>query len=312
MKMAWSQISQFKNVFSFKNFRFHLFALLLIPAKVFASACCGGAFTLPAVITGDDAAQLSTSFSRSNIQADVGADGVWTKRKSTDMTQIFKIDGARIFNDRWQAGFSLPVQTRQIDGLGSSSGLGDVALQGGYEYLPEWEYSPWKPRGVGFLTLSLPTGKPYEEAYIDDAGLSSRGRGFWTAGAGTILTKVIRVWDVNAVSEVHRSFERTASGNTFQPGYGGSVATGIGWNQQNLRLGGAIAWAQEDAINVRGVTNSDGHAARFATGTLSASYVFQETWAGSLSYSDQTLFGDPSTTSLSKSVALVLQKRWTR
>lgn len=290
------------------------FCLLLLaaPLKVAASACCGGAFALPAVITGDDAAQFSLSYSQATVLADVGADGVWSKRDQEDLTQILKIEGARIFFDRWQGGFSLPVQNRRMEVQGSSAGLGDAVLQVGYEYLPEWEYNPWKPRGVGFMSLTLPTGKPFEEAVLEDGGLSSRGRGFWTLGLGTILTKVHRAWDVNAVFEAHRSFEKNWQGNSYQPGFGGSVALGAGWNKNNLRLGSAIAWNQEDPIDVRGVNHFNGQVQRYATASLSASYVFPGNWAGTISYADQSLFGEPSTASLSKSLALVLQKRWSR
>jgi hypothetical protein len=296
----------------FKNASKFAPLLFLLPLRVFASACCGGAFALPAIITGDDAAQLSTSFAQSRIDADVGTDGIWSKRTDNDITKILKIDGARIFADRWQLGFSIPVQSRTKDGAGDSSGIGDVGLQAGYEYLPEWDYSPWKPRGVGFLNLTLPTGKAFEEATLDDGGLSSRGRGFWSVGAGTIFTKIIRTWDANAVIEGHRSFERSSRGNTYVPGYGGSLTLGAGWNHEDLRLGGGIGWNQEDAVDVRGQTSSSGHRQNYATGTLSASYMLAQNWAATISYSDQTWFGDPASVSLARSVALVLQKRWTR
>src|SRR5437868_7601347 len=95
-----------------------LVVILLAPLQAMASACCGGAFSLPSVITGDDAAQLSTSFSQSTVQADVSADGVWSRRVTQDRTQTLKIDAARIFLDRWQAGFSLPVQIHDKEGYG--------------------------------------------------------------------------------------------------------------------------------------------------------------------------------------------------
>src|SRR5437868_8784166 len=88
------------------------FLLSLLPAQVLASACCGGAFSIPAIITGDDAGQVSTSFSQSQVQADVTANGVWRKRDTSDVSQTFKIDAAHVVDDRFQAGISVPVQTR--------------------------------------------------------------------------------------------------------------------------------------------------------------------------------------------------------
>jgi hypothetical protein len=294
-----------------KTFVSKIFWLLffLAPLKLHASACCGGAFTLPAVITGDDAGQVTTSLSQSKIEATVDTQGVWTKNTDNDTTQIFKLDMAHIFQDRWQAGISISVQTHSKQNQGSSSGFGDIATQLGYEYLPEWDYNPWKPKGIGFLSLVLPTGKPYEAAVEEDGGLSSRGRGFLAVGVGTVLTKNIRAWDFNSVLEGHRAFDKTVNGIAYQPGYGGSIAIGAGWNAQSLRLGGSVAWSEEQAVKTE---LSEGHAKRYATGNLSASYLFDETWAATAMYSDQTLFGNPSSVDLSKTFALFLQKRWAR
>lgn len=284
----------------------------LSPVSVLASACCGGAFSIPAVITGDDKAQVSTSFSHSRIHADVSPDGLWRKRKADDITEVFKIDAAHIFVDRWQAGFSLPIQSRTKEGRGTSSGLSDIAMQVGYEYLPEWEYHPIRPKGVGFLTAIVPTGTSLEESLATDGGLSARGRGFWAVGAGTVLTKIHKAWDLSATFEAHHSFPKTSHGNTLTPGLGSSAAFGIGWNTQWARIGGALAWTQEDPVKVSGDNISNGSLQRYATASVSASYIFPENWAGTVSYSDQTLFGNPSTTALSKGLVVLLQKRWNR
>lgn len=290
------------------------FLVALLPAKVLASACCGGAFSIPAIITGDDAAQISTSLSQSKVQADVTADGVWRRRESSDVTQVFKIDAAHIIDDRFQAGVSIPVQSRTRGGAqgGTSSGLGDIALQGAYEFLPDWDYNPYRPKGVSFLTLTLPTGKSLEESLNEDVGLSARGRGFWALGAGAVFTKNYRSLDFNSALEVHRSLAKTIHDLELTPRNGGSASFGAGWNTAVWRVGGAISWNQEDAVTVRGANYSDGSTQRYATGTLVVSYLLPDHWTGIASYSDQTLFGDPSTATLSKSAMILLQKRWSR
>lgn len=290
------------------------FLVALLPVQVLASACCGGAFSIPSIITGDDAAQVSTSFSQSKVHADVTADGIWRRRESSDVSQVFKIDGAFIIDDRFQMGFSIPVQSRTRAGAqgGTSSGLGDIALQGAYEFLPDWDYNPLRPKGVGSLTLTLPTGKSLEESLNEDAGLSARGRGFWAFGTGAVFTKSFRAWDFNSTLEVHRSLAKTIHDFELTPGNGGSASFGAGWNTATLRLGGALSWNQEDAVRVRGASSSDGSTQRYATGTLVISYLLPDQWTGIVSYSDQTLFGDPSTATLSKSAMVLLQKRWSR
>lgn len=291
-------------------------SFLFFSRLALAAACCGGGFAMPSVITGDDKAQLTTSYSYSKIDTDVFSNGVWQKRTADDSTQIYKIEAAHIFADRFQYGLSLPLQTRKKEGSigGQSTGLGDISGQLGYEFLPDWNYNPWRPKGIGFIALTLPTGKSIYES--EDNGLDSRGRGFYSIGIGTTLTKTWTRWDMNALLEVHHAFNKSVNNSQFQgtvaPGNGSNLSIGTGYNIQDFRLGGTIAWIYEDPINVHGNIPSNGSEQRYSTGTLSTSYLFADSWAGTFSYSDQTLFGDPTNTSLTKSIQLSLQKRWSR
>jgi hypothetical protein len=308
-----------------KKFRFSIFigaigffiGFVLSPTLSWASACCGGGFAIPSLITGDDSAMLTTSLAYSKIDIDVHASGVWQKRSNAETAQILRVEAARIFKDRFQVGASLPVQLRNKSGSQSaeSSGLGDISSQVGYEYLPDWDYNPWRPKGIGFLSLTFPTGKSIYES-TDPSGIDSQGRGFWSLGLGTVLTKAWTKWDANSVFEVHRSFDKQIETaqlqGTVQPGYGGSMSLGTGYNIKDLRLGGSLAWTVEDAIHVAGSNPSEGSIQRFATGTVSASWLWGAEWASTLSYSDQSLFGDPTNSSLSKSIALFVQRRWAR
>src|SRR3954471_2022973 len=81
------------------------------------AACCGGGFAAPSVIVGDDSAQLTTSYAYSQITDDVGADSMWRHHQGRESSETYKIEGAKVFWDRWQSGFSLPVvrRTRESD-----------------------------------------------------------------------------------------------------------------------------------------------------------------------------------------------------
>lgn len=297
---------------------FALIFLLLSAQHVRAASCCGGGFALPSLITGDDKAQVTTSISQSQVDTDVYSNGIWQKRNSDDTTQTYKLDYAHIFADRFQYGFSLPIQTRQNNAGGTAnkeSGLGDISTQLGYEYLPDWDYNPWRPKGIGFISLTLPTAPSIYEV---TNSAESRGRGFFAIGAGTVLTKSWLNWDANANFEVHHSFTKvvnnpqTVSGNIV-PGNGASFGFGGGYSFGDTRIGSSLSWTYEDPVNVESNgSTSNGSPEKYATGTLSLSQMFNQDWAASLSYSDQTLFGDPSNTVLSKSLALSLQKRWQR
>jgi hypothetical protein len=162
--------------------------------------------------------------------------------------------------------------------------------------------------------VTLPTGKSRAESEI--GGLDSRGNGFWAIGLGTLLTKTLGVWDVFSMLEAHRSFDKKVDNSqiqgTLQPGYGGNFGVGGGYNLKDWRLGTSITWTYEDPINIVGNTNSSGSVERYATAALTASYLASDEWAGTLSYADQTLFGSPVNTSLGRTVALQLQRKWGR
>src|SRR5258708_169843 len=126
-----------------------VFLFLLMYSKAQGSSCCGGSQSAPALITTDSKSQLSTVSSYSSIIGDSPPDGIPIFRAPNDFdtTSTIQISGAMTFTERWQAGINLPFVARsrsRPDGNASYSGLGDLALTLGYEFLPEYEYSIWK------------------------------------------------------------------------------------------------------------------------------------------------------------------------
>jgi hypothetical protein len=306
--MLWKRKSR-KLLFSFV-----LFSLI---EKSRGAPCCGSGFTIPSIITSDDKAQLSLNYTYSFIHADVLSNGDWRLREEKDLTEIFKIEGAHIFKDRFQWGISAPYQKRTREGVqsGTSEGLGDTSLQLGYEYLPDWDYNPLRPKGIGYLSLIVPTGKSIFES-SDGSGLDARGRGFWALGTGTILTKTWGPWDANFNLEAHYSFPKKVSHNktsgTVEPGLGGSSSLGGGYNWTSIRLGALMNGFYESPTDVTGSTPSEGDIKRYVSSSLILSYLLKPTESVVLSYNDQTLFGSPINTSLSKSVTIFYQKRFPR
>ena len=99
---------------------------------------------------------------------------------------------------------------------------------------------------------------------------------------------------------------------TLKPGWGGTVSVGSGWNTKQWRLGAALSWTYEDPVSVNGKFEIPGLLERYATGSLSTSYLASDEWSGTLSYSDQTLFGSPLHTSLGRTIAFQVQRKWGR
>jgi len=285
-----------------------------LPLQAWAAACCGGGLTAPSIILGEDSAQMSVSYSNQAVVSDVDAESLWHHRQDPETTETYTLNVAHIFWDRWQAGLGLPIVKRSL-GDESSSGLGDVAGTLGYEYLPEWEYSSWRPKGIGFVQLTAPTGRSNMDS-DQTFQLDVRGRGFWTLGVGTLLTKIISRWDLFTSLDVHRSFSHSYSDDQFTgtliPGYGGDLGVGAGYNVGPYRFGGSITWTYEDPIDMEGTINSQGSAQRYATTALSLSYLLPEEWSVTGSYADQTWFGSPTNASLGRGLLITAQKRWLR
>lgn len=297
--------------------KFYFLYILLMTNVSFGAACCGGGLSVPSIIAGDDKQQFATSYSYSKVHADVSASGIWQRKLNEDITQILKIDYAAIWEDRFQYGISLPLHQRNVQGLhgGQSQGLGDTALLGGYEYLPDWDYHPYRPKGIGYISLTLPTGKNlYEEDNL--SGLESRGRGFWALGIGTLLTKNFKKFDTLATFDLHKSFSKSVHNSQFQgsiePGWGYSYSLGLGYNMKNLRWGHTLLWSYEDPIQTRGTIEAKGESQSVATGSFSVSYLTEQLSTLSLTYSDQTLYGNPTNTGLNKTLLLSFLKRWSR
>jgi hypothetical protein len=284
------------------------------PLAAFGAACCGGGFASPSLIAGYDAAELTASYGYTRMADDVGSDSLWRRRREAESFETYKIEGAHVFADRWQAGFSLPLVERSRVDV-SKFGLGDIAGTLGFEALPDWDYSSWRPKGLAFLQITAPTGRAVNESTALYQ-LDSRGRGFWAVGSGFLFTKAWGDLDVFSEWDGHRSFPKdyanSESSGRLTPGWGGNAGGGAGYSWKNLRFGGALTWTYEDPVSVSGTVNSQGTPQRFATATASVSYLASLEWSGSFSYSDQTLFGDPLNTSLGRGAVLMVQRRWQR
>lgn len=287
---------------------------LLFAPQAFAAACCGGSISMPAMISGDDRMQIGLSRADTFITDDVDTSGTWNARREPEKLSTWTLDAAHIFNDRWQVGASVPLVRRERAGR-SSSGLGDLTANLGYEYLPDWDYNPLRPKGLAFLQLIAPTGNTAFESQ-DPLQLDARGRGFWALGAGTLLTKAWGPWDALASIAIHRSFKKKystpQSSGVLNPGWGGAVGVGGGYSYRSFRVGPSLTWNYEDPIDVTGPTPSKGGAQRFATAALNVTYSPVDEWGVTASAQDQRVFGRPSNTSLGRAVYLQVQYRLAR
>lgn len=292
-----------------------VFLIFLTPSSLWAASCCGGGFSIPALILGDDKAQTTSSISSGKVTDDTLSNGKWMRRQDGNLAQTLKLEGAARFAEEWQGGLSLPFIAKTAQNSETTSGVGDVSAYLGHESFPEKGYSRWKPKGVSFIQVTLPTSPSVYDA-LSATSTEIRGRGFYSLGAGIALLKSWTVWDANFNTEVHHSLPRHLSSTVYggdvevRPGWGFSQTWGLGWNRGDFRLGCSLSFLHEDPIHIQGTTEATSSLQRNFTLGFAGSYMLTPESALTASYSDQTLFGTPINSSLSKTINLSYQHRW--
>ncbi|NBX76918.1 MAG: hypothetical protein EBQ92_10225 [Proteobacteria bacterium] len=304
--------------------RVSLLVLLLngFAVDLFSAPCCGGTANVPALISGDNQSQFTATFSAGNVVAEAPVEGGIKYRKDSDneTVQSFRFDGAILLSDRVQAGVSLPVIRRSRargENFAEATGLGDVSVNFGYEFLPEWSYSLWQPRGLVFVSGTVPTGGSLYDAK-ELYKVDSRGRGLWVVSTGALFTKVWGNWDFSLLIEGHHGFSREIKNDLgvlqLNPGWGGSGLFSVGVSPAggNVRLGLSVAPSVEEAIATEGIINGRGESVALWTSAAQVSYLPNNTTSMSLIYSDQTFIHASQNSSLNRTFAFLIQKRFER
>jgi hypothetical protein len=283
------------------------------------AACCGGGNLFPTLISGDQRAQVTATTSFASVVGDAPVNGAAVARAGTDAETraTMRLDAATLLSDRWQMGVSLPLVRRyrarnatQIGALG----LGDVSAMLGWEALPDWNYSSWRPKGLLFATITAPTGRSASDStslYQIDA----MGRGYWNFSVGGLLQKTWDAWDGLLMVEAHQPLTRTLSTDAGEfrlfPAWGFSAGAGAGWSLGDLRLGAMVSTQYEGPVTTLGLVNEVGSPQIAFPLTLQVAYLVADNWSLGGFYSDNALL-PASNVPLSRSVSLLLQARWDR
>lgn len=312
--------SKFKRLISFFQLSFFSGSFFLAKNLALAAACCGGGSGVPGIILGDEKASLGFEISNLHIKTDVGQNSVWRDRSEVDSTSTLRLQYTQIFSDRFQTGFSTSV-IRRDRGDSSSSGLGDTSFHVGYETLPEWNYSAWRPRAVSYLGLTVPTGRSIYEAE-DLLLLDSRGKGFWSARVGTAFTKNFGRWSIVSNFELVRTFARAIDTLAFkgqiEPQNSASAVIGAGYSFGDLTVKASLLHLYESEMVFSGSPSSMTSDSQVSTLTIGGSTplgpenINGDLWFLRADYFDQRLFGEPKNTALSSGFSVSLRRSFSR
>ena len=285
---------------------------LLLPFhQVMGAACCGGGASLPTLITGDYRGQAVLSGSNAAITHDSNANGSINKRNGNnqEIIEVLTLSTSYLVSPYWQIGMTLPYKfnthkTRSY--MESSRGLSDIKAQLAYEFLPEYSFSLWRPRGYIFLEQTFPNSR---STYDADKPLrsDSLGNGFYTTALGLSFVKTIYSFDLLFMSEVHkglkRKFKQNSESFSVTPNLGGSGLLGIGYSPYNgnFRIGGTLLYSKEGSREITGNTSTTSNPSYFWEAGVNVSYLLNDI-SFSIAYRDQSFLGEASNTTLSKSV----------
>ncbi len=291
--------------------------------KAWSAPCCARSAAAPFLILSDDEAQFNLGFSAVDSVADVTDKVYFNLPGKSDFTSQVRMDGAILLSDRFQAGASAALVGRSVSSnskLSSGLGLGDLRLSFGYEVLPSWSYSVWKPQGFLFSVITLPTGRSKYELGNGYSSADVSGLGFYSGAFGAIFLKRWNVVDAFFLAEFHysvpRVFESGLVSTHVVPGFGASTGLGLGWSPGGgaLRVGLRIQPRMDQVPLRQGVPelqNSPSLISNCDTG-LDLSYMLGSSETLMLSYTDQTLLGYAVNSNLNRVLALNFQHRWER
>jgi len=286
-----------------------LFLFILFTQSATAAPCCAGSSALPSIITGDEARFIGLSVSNGEVVADVAGAGkglpVFRDSQSNqEIRRNISINLATLISDRWQVGASVPV-VQNVIASGSlpekNTQLGDVSASVGFEALPEWEYSEWKPRVFTFIQWVAPTGKSISDSQTVLASDVS-GLGFHQLHLGAVAIKRWSNWDTNLVLKLGKELSHSSSlmDSSFGLGYSFGDVWRVG---MSLEAQYQSPMKVEDTYTSQKLVWNTGATVTLLVGSNSSVIA---------GYSDQTLFGPAINTTLARTFNLAFQQRFER
>lgn len=286
---------------------------LILTGNSFGAACCGGGAGLPNLITGDFRSQFSFVGSNSAVTHTINNEGKFLERESgnEEVKESFTLKVAHLIEDFWQVGIEVPFvqNTHRVSSLEeSSSGIGDLKIQLAYEFLPEYSFSLWKPRGFIFLQQNIINSSSVYES-DQQLGTDAISTGLDTTNLGLSFVKIISTYDFTFTGEVHKSSQRkfsTKTGDlTVKPSLGYSYLVGAGFSPKNgnLRYGGSFLYSFEGEKDFEGtLASSSSEKETYEVGLnigyklLNNSIIF--------GYSDQAFLGKGRNINVTKTLSI--------
>lgn len=195
---------------------FSLFIFTILFSRLaYSSSCCGGGSSSSMIITGDNRQEWNLGISHRNDLGQTDGDG-WASfhdERIVDQQNSINFQFQRQLYDQFQLAAKTSLVQKVMKKQGrkeTTSGLGDLDLQGSYEFLPEYTYSLLKPRGFIYTKFTIPNSKSLYNSQSDIFS-DVRGSGLYSLSLGTFFLKKIANSSYKAGIEGQHFFGRTFS-----------------------------------------------------------------------------------------------------
>ena len=284
--------------------------LILNSSDAFSSSCCGGGSSSSLIITGDNKAEMSLGYSFRSDIGQTNQDG-WSTFNSDqikDQKQSINVQGQYQLSESWQIALKLSFIEKELKKSGISennTGLGDVDLQTSYEYLPEYTYREYKPRGFLYSKISIPMSK---NLYDSESNIFAdvRGSGLYSLSVGNFLLKKINSFTFKLTTEWTHLFGEKYSTFKLHDYEKFTLPLGLSYGAEDsdFSFGVTDTFSYQTNKKLSGSINSKSSQEYFWEMSFFVNYGPNRDELWSLSYSDSTLQGKNVNSPLYRSVGL--------
>ncbi len=287
-----------------------LLTFILSSQVLHASSCCGGGSSSSLIITGDNIEEWNLGMSYRNDLGQTDNLG-WASFHNdgiTDHQSALNFQYQRQIIEQFQLAAKSSLIQKTIEKQNRKevkNGLGDLELQASFEFLPEFTYSAYKPRGFVYSKLSIPNSR---SLYDSKSAIYSdvRGSGLYSISIGSFFLKRFASTTLKAGLEAQHLFGRSFDQSHLNDYNKIILPLGItySFDPMPISLGFNSTWNYQTKKQLTGEINTTSSKEYFwELGTfINWTVNREETWG--ITYSDSTLVGKNINSPLYRSFSL--------
>lgn len=293
---------------------YFIILLSLISFKSWGAGCCSSSSSLPNLITGEVSEQFKLSYANSSEIYNV--DSQYNRREvdqgTYKLAEKASFSLSSLVSDYFQAGVSINFiqQTyKSSENKETESSLGDSTILLGHEFMPEYYYSRFKPRGFVFVQHSFLAGKS-EYNNASRSGTDIISKGYEVTSLGISLIKNYQKWNYAFTYQYGYGHEREYGDLVIRPKGSQTIdfniGSSFGLEKFSFNLGFNYYINHGEKLN-RGIDidgQKDSDLSQVISINLGFGLDFNRENSLLLNITDQSLFNNAKNTALTRSIGM--------